>query len=322
LVATKPALAVRSACVFADAVHITAVAGDEARRTGAVDGWLANGQTHHVRGRWTGYRGNMRLNAEVPVDLRTGHAEKARNAGVTRRPFDVALSGKAAGCAVVIVLAAVNVVDTQVPHASLVLGPAAAALLLVVARWSGLSWRALGLGAGCWRRGLRWAGTEVALVAAVYSVAAVLPWTRVGFNDARYRLDLGHGLVVALIVVPLGTVVLEEVAFRGVLWGLIGRRCGMLWATAISSVLFGLWHVLSSLGLARNNAAIGHVVGTGTPGQALSVLAVVIFTGVSGVVLCELRRRSGSLLAPAGLHWATNGLGVIVSAAVRVWESR
>ena len=36
----------------------------------------------------------------------------------------------------------------------------------------------------------------------------------------------------------------------------------------------------------------------------------------------KLRRRSGSLLAPAGLHWATNGLGVLVAAAVWAWVPR
>jgi uncharacterized protein len=41
-----------------------------------------------------------------------------------------------------------------------------------------------------------------------------------------------------------------------------------------------------------------------------------LFTAAAGVLLCELRRRSGSLLAPAGLHWAVNGLGVLVSAGV------
>jgi membrane protease YdiL (CAAX protease family) len=39
-------------------------------------------------------------------------------------------------------------------------------------------------------------------------------------------------------------------------------------------------------------------------------------------VFCELRRRSGSLLAPAGLHWATNGLSVLASAAVWAWATR
>jgi membrane protease YdiL (CAAX protease family) len=34
----------------------------------------------------------------------------------------------------------------------------------------------------------------------------------------------------------------------------------------------------------------------------------VVFTALAGVVFAELRRRSGSLVAPLLLHWATNGL--------------
>ena len=87
-------------------------------------------------------------------------------------------------------------------------------------------------------------------------------------------------------------------------------------ATIVSSVLFGLWHVLPALGLASSNEAIGSTAGKGTSGQAISVAGTVLFTGLAGVVFCELRRRSGSLLASAGLHWATNGLGVLAAAAV------
>lgn len=39
-----------------------------------------------------------------------------------------------------------------------------------------------------------------------------------------------------------------------------------------------------------------------------------LFTTGAGVLFSVLRHRSGSLLAAAGLHWATNGLGVLVSA--------
>ena len=54
----------------------------------------------------------------------------------------------------------------------------------------------------------------------------------------------------------------------------------------------------------------------------VAILGTVAFTAASGVVFCELRRRSGSLLAPAGLHWATNGLSVLASAAVFAWAPR
>ena len=49
----------------------------------------------------------------------------------------------------------------------------------------------------------------------------------------------------------------------------------------------------------------------------MTVLATVAFTTVAGIVFAELRRHTGSLAAPIGLHWATNGLGVL--AAARVW---
>jgi membrane protease YdiL (CAAX protease family) len=37
----------------------------------------------------------------------------------------------------------------------------------------------------------------------------------------------------------------------------------------------------------------------------------VLVTAVGGAVFCWLRVRSGSLLAPALLHWAVNGLGLL-----------
>jgi len=223
---------------------------------------------------------------------------------------------------VIAVLACVNVIDARVAHASLVLGPAAAAGLLAIARWAGLSWQELGLGGGTWRRGLIWASGAIAAVAVVLAAGAALPLTRGAFRDTRYHLGWGHVLLTAFVLIPLGTVLFEEVAFRGVLWGLLRRRRGTRAATAVSSALFGLWHVLPSLGLATDNEAVGTILGRGTAGQAVSVLGTVLFTGLAGVVFCELRRRSGSVLAPAGLHGAANGLGVLAAASVWAWGSR
>ena len=224
--------------------------------------------------------------------------------------------------AVIVILAAVNVTDVRVPHAALVVGPACAALLLWLARLAGLSWAELGLGPGTWRSGLRWAGAVIAVVAVVLAAGAALPLTRAAFRDSRYHLDLAQALLTAFVLIPLGTVLLEEVAFRGVLWGLFRRLRGTVAATAASSALFGVWHVLPSLGLAASNEAVGGAVGTGRSAQAVTVLGTVLFTAAAGVVFCELRRRSGSLLAPAGLHWAVNGLSVLASAAVWAWATR
>jgi len=222
---------------------------------------------------------------------------------------------------VIAFLAVVNVADNLVAHAALVLGPVGAAGLLALARWAGLSWAELGLGRGTWLRGLRWALAAIGVVAVVFAVGAALPLTRSAFRDSRYDAGWGHAALTAFLLIPVGTVLFEEVAFRGVLWGLLRRRHGTAAATAVSSALFGLWHVLPSLGLAQAEQAIGSTVGSGSSGQAVSVLGTVLFTALAGVVFCELRRRSGSLLAPAGLHWATNGLGVLAATAIFAWAS-
>jgi membrane protease YdiL (CAAX protease family) len=225
----------------------------------------------------------------------------------------------AAVAVVVPLLIVVNVVDNRVPYAELGVGPACAAGLLLLARHVGISWRELGLGPGTWRRGATWALVVIGLVAVVLTVGAALPLTRGLFRDSRYDLGLGSALLTTFVLIPFGTVLLEEVAFRGVLWALLRRLRGIRAATVISSILFGLWHVLPSLGFASADKAIGATVGTTSSGQAISVVGTVIFTGLSGVVFCELRRRSGSLLASAGLHWAANGLSVLASAAVWAW---
>jgi CAAX protease family protein len=222
---------------------------------------------------------------------------------------------------VIALLAVVNVVDVRVAHAALLLGPAGAAGLLALARWSGLSWAELGLGRGSWRRGLGWALAAIGAIAVVFAAGAALPLTRSAFRDSRYDFGWGHALLTAFVLIPVGTVLFEEVAFRGVLWGLLQRRYGPWVATGVSSALFGLWHVLPSLGLAADDQAIGATVGTGSSGQAVSVLGTVLFTALAGMVFCELRRRSGSLLAPAGLHWATNALGVLAATAIWMWAT-
>jgi membrane protease YdiL (CAAX protease family) len=193
-----------------------------------------------------------------------------------------------------------------------ILGPAVAGGLLAVARYRGLSWDDLGLARASWRTGAAYAAVAVALVGTAYAVGAAVPFIRMAFLDARYHLAPQAAIVTALVVIPLGTIVLEEVAFRGVLFGAVRHR-GMLWAGAFSSVLFGVWHVLPSLRLGQVNPAVAAVFGAGAGAELLVICSAVGFTAVAGLLLCELRRRSGSLLASAGLHWAVNALAVLVA---------
>ncbi|WP_083971502.1 CPBP family intramembrane glutamic endopeptidase [Actinoplanes awajinensis] len=219
--------------------------------------------------------------------------------------------------AVLVILAAVNVADKYGPHhTGLVAGPVVALALVLISRRAGLTWHDLGLSRRTFLPGVKWAVGAVALVAVVYTIGAAIPATRIAFHDVRYHLHPGAALLTAFVVVPLGTVLLEEVAFRGVLLGLVNRHRGATWASITSSVLFGLWHILPSLRLAQVNAAVGATLGSGPLGSVLAVLAAVGFTALAGLLLCELRRRSGSLLAAAALHWATNGLGLLIATAL------
>ncbi len=217
------------------------------------------------------------------------------------------------GCgAVIVVLAGVNVLDHEVSGASIWLAIPCSAALLALARGIGVSWNELGLGTDRMRAGALWAGGAILAVSVVYAIAVLLPATRRAFLDSRYHLGAGDALFTALVKIPIGTIVFEEVAFRGVLWALLARVMRPVGVLLATSALFGLWHVLPSLHLASANSGVADAVGgTGTSASVLAVLGAVGLTAVGGVVFGEARRRSGSLLASAGLHWSTNGLGVL-----------
>lgn len=212
---------------------------------------------------------------------------------------------------VVAALATVNVVQHVLSNA-VWLGPIAAIALLGFARWSGLSWSQLGLHRDRLRSGAAWGVGAIALVALVYLAGVLVPLTRPAFLDVRYHLGLRGALVTAFVIIPLSTIVLEEVAFRSVLWGMLSRHAATWRVLLTSSALFGLWHILPSLHLATANPGIGDVArGAGAAASVLVVGGIVAFTALGGVVAGELRRRSGSVLASAGMHWATNSLGVL-----------
>jgi len=178
----------------------------------------------------------------------------------------------------------------------------AAILVLAIGWWCGLSWREMGLHLESARRGVRWGALAVAVVAVFYAAMLLLPATR----DVTADLASSTGRnvwVTALVLVPLRTVILEELIFRAVLWGVIARRSGTAWALGGSAVAFGLWHVAPALSLSART-------GEAAP---ISLLGVIALTTVAGLLFGELRRRSDSLIAPIAMHWATNGLGLIAA---------
>ena len=194
-----------------------------------------------------------------------------------------------------------------------------AVLLVLLGRLDQLSWYQMGLSPARIIPGVIWGAAAVGAVLLVYTVGLALPFTRRFFLDERAGEQSGVELLKnALVVVPFGTVLLEEIAFRGVLLGMIETRFGLWPAILVSSVVFGLWHILPSLVMHESNAGVGEVLGEGLFGRAMAVVLSVLGTAGAGVVFCVLVwgvpglfSGSQSLIAPMALHWALNGLGFV-----------
>ena len=211
----------------------------------------------------------------------------------------------------VLALAGFNFAVHLLPPGTVWLSLIAAPALLAFGRFNGLSWAQMGLGRHRLRSGGIWGLGAVGIIGAVYLVGILLPATRPAFLDGRYHLAENRALITAFLIIPIGTILLEEVAFRSVLWGMLHRHMRAWKVLIASSVLFGFWHVLPALSDAHRGEIAGVHAHHGPWTTLLIVGGTVAFTAVGGLVAGELRRRSGSILASVGMHWATNGLGVL-----------
>jgi membrane protease YdiL (CAAX protease family) len=216
---------------------------------------------------------------------------------------------------VVAVLALHNVFGNEVvPDAAYV--PAnllTGAVLVALALGAGASLGDLGLGRANAAAGLRW-GVAIAGVVAVGLAAGVaLPATRGLFHDQRVADLSGTDLAYeALLRIPVGTALFEELAFRGVLLALLLRVTSTVPAVAVSSALFGLWHILPTInGLRANEFAAG------TTATAGAVAGAVALTGIGGALFCAVRLHTGSLIAPMVVHTATNSLATVAAFIVQ-----
>ncbi|MFN8040354.1 MAG: CPBP family intramembrane glutamic endopeptidase [Acidimicrobiales bacterium] len=193
-----------------------------------------------------------------------------------------------------------------------VAGVAMAGFVALLARWASLGASELGLGRDRLGSGLRWGGAAVAAIVVVVVVGALVPSADEALADARVQVGAGSMLWEVGVVTPFGTVLLEELAFRGVLLGLLLRRLGRWPAVVVSSVLFGLWHVLPTLGTSAGNALASGVLDR-PGGLALVVAGNVAATFAAGVAFCWLRLWSGSLVAPVLAHLGTNDVAFVIA---------
>lgn len=169
------------------------------------------------------------------------------------------------------------------------------------------------LGFAEWRRGAAFGMTLLFATAGVMLLAVAMPV----FHDLYRDRRVGGGLTTlawqAGIRIPLGTVVLEEIAFRSVLPAVFAVRYGVLRGCMLASVLFGFWHVLPAWGINRVNPTATQIFGTGLAGEAVAVVLAVIGTTIAGLWWCWIRYRARSVLSTMIAHVATNSLGYLIA---------
>ncbi|GAA1956079.1 CPBP family intramembrane glutamic endopeptidase [Amycolatopsis minnesotensis] len=218
--------------------------------------------------------------------------------------------GIAIAVAVLLLAAATYLPNRVLPGwAYPVSGAVAAVLLLALASWAGAGAHELGLDRRYLKRSALAGLVGVAVVAVVFGIALVT--AREVFEDGRVgRPGVGQLLVLALVRIPFGTVLVEEVAFRGVLPALFGGGERWRWTPVLcASALFGLWHLLPSLAL-RENPAVRSALG-GVPW--LIPVAAMLAAAAVGVLLCWWRYTGRGLLTTVLIHLATNSGGLVLA---------
>ena len=175
----------------------------------------------------------------------------------------------------------------------------------------GLSSSELGLARHDVRRGFVVGGIAAGCILATIAVLVVVPASRGYFTSSRVRTDSSslHWLE-PLLFIPFGTVLFEELIFRGALLGATLRRFDTRGAVAVTSMVFGLWHLPDAIDATSGSSL--HV--------AAAAAGTILVTTAAGVLFALLRLRSASLVAPVLAHLAFDaGAYVVALAALRLW---
>lgn len=218
----------------------------------------------------------------------------------------------AAPAALVGSVIAFHVVDHRLvpPRVHLVTHVLAGAASVAAASAMGAGRHELGLDPARFVPGLKAGLTAGVATAAVIGIAAAVPALEPVLADPRAADTTAGSLTFRLALdIPLGTALYEELVFRSSLLALTRRHVSDGVAVAITSALFGLWHVLPALEDRQHNPVAQRYP------LLLTVMPTVAVTAVAGVGFSRLRLRSGHVVAPVVAH-AMNNAAALVAATV------
>ena len=172
-------------------------------------------------------------------------------------------------------------------------------IVIVGSRWCRLTWAEAGISrTNLLRSSLTGAGIGLGLAAVLLlalEVGAQLG-TPITYQPLR-GVPISAVVTHALVGLPLQTAIPEELAFRGLLLGLLMRKLTPLRAALVTSAIFVAWHaVVQVQTLAVTNFTSPWLI---LPAMGLAVAG--LFAG--GMIFALLRLRTRNLAAAVVAHW-------------------
>lgn len=178
-------------------------------------------------------------------------------------------------------------------------------LIYLLVNRSTLTLESLGLSKSQFRKSYK---TSIAAALAIIAlVGIVYLFDSSLFEDDRYQRSILYTAAYLLVLLPFQTAIFEELLFRGIIFASLKKKITTIKAATISSIFFGLWHILPS----RSFSSPTDTISLGAFEQLAVISVLVLVTALAGLVLCYLREKFDSLYVPIFAHWAINGSGAI-----------
>jgi membrane protease YdiL (CAAX protease family) len=109
-----------------------------------------------------------------------------------------------------------------------------------------------------------------------------------------------------LVLLPLGVVVPEEIAFRGTLLALAMRSMGLRRSVFVSAIAFALWHVSVIVATVRDTT-----LGPPSPWFPVACIGAWLVVVAGGVAFVLLRVRTRTITTTMAAHWLFNAVLLI-----------
>jgi uncharacterized protein len=172
-------------------------------------------------------------------------------------------------------------------------------IVIVGSRWCRLTWAEAGIGrTNLLRSSVIGAGIGLGLAAVLLlalEVGAQLG-TPISYQPLR-GASISAVVIHALVGLPLQTAIPEELAFRGLMLGLLMRKLTPSRAVLVTAAMFVAWHVV----VQAQTLAVTNFTSPWLIVPAMGLAFAGLFAG--GVIFALLRLRTCNLAAAVTAHW-------------------